>query len=385
MRGLGALYVMLFHAYFVFEACRSPMGAADPALLDNRWILASPLIGHGYLGVELFFILSGYVIYYVYAEGFLAPAPGRLAVFRTFFMHRVARVYPMHAVVLTVVCLHIALSVGNFHSVGAAETTPRYPTLMLALNYLLMQRIIPCPSIIVPAWSVSVEMLSYVLFPLMLVLFVAGGRLAAFGVVLLAFVALGRVEAHADGILHDFTDGYYPALRGVAGFALGMFAFQLSHWPEVRPVLRHPAFLVAAIVATVVLLGRDMDDRLTVTAFVLVVAAVGQDTAMANRLFCNRFFLWAGTISYSLYLIHMPLMPILIHLDRAVFWIVPRAWIAVLPIHAVFLAEYLIYAAPVLLVAALAYRWIEVPARRRLRFAFDRWAPAGLPEQQPTR
>ena len=198
VRGLGALYVMLFHAYLFFEIYTLPGGAENSLLQDNKWIIKNPLFGHGYLGVDLFFILSGYVMHYVYADAFFsASGKKRLMVFRRFLTHRVARVYPMHVVVLTGVIFYTTLKLNYFHLGQPSTVLARYPVGTMLLNYALLQRIIPCPSIVIPAWSVSVEMLSYALFHLLLLLFATGSRIVAVGIAALAFAALGCVEARA--------------------------------------------------------------------------------------------------------------------------------------------------------------------------------------------
>jgi peptidoglycan/LPS O-acetylase OafA/YrhL len=154
-----------------------------------------------------------------------------------------------------------------------------------------------------------------------------------------------------------------------------MAAFRLSESARVRRILRHPALLPALLAVTLLLLVIPGDDRLTVAAFVLLIMILGQQTSFGVRVFCNRFLLWVGGISYSVYLIHMPAAALMARLDAAVIRAIPAAWTAALPPTGIFLVDYLVLAAVVLPVAALTCRWIELPARRALRHVLDQRLP----------
>jgi peptidoglycan/LPS O-acetylase OafA/YrhL len=85
LRGVAAAYVVLYHMH-LFELCS---GAAATVLT------------HGYLAVDLFFVLSGFVMALTYAELFEGGfSAGR---YRDFLVRRIARVYPLY-VVVTLVC-----------------------------------------------------------------------------------------------------------------------------------------------------------------------------------------------------------------------------------------------------------------------------------------
>ena len=84
LRGIAALWVVLFHFCRYF-----------PAVHPERYTGA---VYKGYLAVDLFFVLSGFVITHVYQEGFARAVTGWR--YRNFLVARVARVYPLHLAVL---------------------------------------------------------------------------------------------------------------------------------------------------------------------------------------------------------------------------------------------------------------------------------------------
>jgi peptidoglycan/LPS O-acetylase OafA/YrhL len=84
LRGTAALWVVIFHFCWYF-----------PAVHPERYTGA---VYKGYLAVDMFFVLSGFVITHVYKEGFARRVTGRR--YRAFLKARVARIYPLHITVL---------------------------------------------------------------------------------------------------------------------------------------------------------------------------------------------------------------------------------------------------------------------------------------------
>src|SRR4029077_5875685 len=92
LRGIAALWAVLFHFCWYF-----------PAIHPERYTGA---VYKGYLAVDLFFVLSGFVITHVYREGFARRVTGRR--YWDFLKARVARVYPLH---LTVLLIFVATAI----------------------------------------------------------------------------------------------------------------------------------------------------------------------------------------------------------------------------------------------------------------------------------
>jgi peptidoglycan/LPS O-acetylase OafA/YrhL len=155
LRGLAALWVVLYHYCSLYL----------PAL-DAGWL--GGLMSRGYLAVDLFFLLSGFVLAHVYSDA--AERKG-FAFFRAFMRARVARIYPLHLLVLALF-VAMAFAVRGIHYVKDGYYYPlplSGPRSLEALvaNVLMLQGLKASDlSWNYPAWSISVEFAAYLVFPL---------------------------------------------------------------------------------------------------------------------------------------------------------------------------------------------------------------------------
>jgi peptidoglycan/LPS O-acetylase OafA/YrhL len=132
LRGIAAIYVMIFH----FVPLVSFSG------------LEMTFIGHGYLAVDLFFVLSGFVMALNYGRMFEARWTART--YMTFLGRRIARVYPLYLV--ATVCGCGLVSTGYLEGF---DTTPIVKTFVF--NVLMVQSWGFAGSFDAPAWSISAE------------------------------------------------------------------------------------------------------------------------------------------------------------------------------------------------------------------------------------
>jgi peptidoglycan/LPS O-acetylase OafA/YrhL len=146
LRGVAAFAVVLQHF------------PATAQTLTPQWIPSSA--SHGYMAVDFFFVLSGFIMSLTYLPGFVAR--GRSA-FPDFMVKRVARIVPMNLFAL------LALVVAGFLSrrlTGANMffDDARLP-FNLAANVLMLQGLGIGQNLNGPSWSISTEFAAYFLFP----------------------------------------------------------------------------------------------------------------------------------------------------------------------------------------------------------------------------
>jgi peptidoglycan/LPS O-acetylase OafA/YrhL len=341
LRGVAAVLVVMHHA------------SLHLGVVDLPW--AGGLLRKGYLGVDLFFVLSGFVMSMVYGAWFTggalgAVAPGRrvdtagsLAVF---LVRRAGRVWPLHAAVLAILL------------VGLASSGQALPSLRFTLaNLLLVQGWGVSGEINAPAWSVSTEVLAYLLFPLL-----AGAVLrwrwgavlgaAAAAVLLAACFALAPPVGPARRGLLDIHMNYsvLPAMRCLAGFMLGMVAWRAGRAPAVARVACRPWMGAGVFLLVLGLMLARADDLLMLALMPVVVVGLHCGRGWPWRLFTLWPVHGLGVLSYAIYLIHYALMPVL--LDG-------RGPVA---------ARLALYAAATLLLAALAHYFVERPTRTFIRW-----------------
>src|SRR3984885_2342172 len=292
LRGLAALWVVLFH----YTALYFPR-------LDITG--HSSLIGKGYLAVDLFFMLSGFVMTHVYYRAFCASVKEN---YRSFLVARVARLYPLHVVVLLLfVATALLVQLLAYGSTGIAEAIPLTGTRSLAAaiaNLFMLQGLsAEHLSWNYPSWSISVEFMAYLAFPLILpTVWRASGRATL--VVLAAVCAAPSLFAYLSGGDFNQWGGPLVLLRCLPEFLLGTLiysAYRARLWTD-----WFAADAVGLVVLAVALLCLHLraPDLLIVALFPVLVLAAVCNTGNVARAINVTPFIWLGEISYSLYLIH---------------------------------------------------------------------------------
>ena len=344
IRGIAAWLVVLYHIR---------MSLAD--LLPAGAIAA---LSKGYLAVDLFFMLSGFVLWYNYADRLQR---GGMAAAKDFLWRRLARIWPLHGLVL--------LGFAALAAVLAArgDDTSAYPVAELPLHVLLAQNwgTTGALSWNHPAWSISTEMAAYLLFPLA-VAAVRWDRLGSAALIAIATALL--ITLHTIYAVHGFGDlgEDIPRLgiwRCLIEFALGTIMCMLwMGWHAHR----RAALLAAAACAVSLALGWLLalpEIAFAPFAFAAGLLALALDRSAVARFLGSGAALYLGEISYSTYLAHFGL-----------FIAFKLAFVdASLQIGWGGLAGFLVL---VLGVSIALYRFVEKPAQRWLNARMPSRAPA---------
>lgn len=315
---------------------------------------ASTLLNSGYNGVTLFFVLSGFVLTYTYADR-LGRAD-RTAV-RNFAVARFARIAPLYFAALAFVVLRSQAHVpdGAWMHFFALQTWSGDLDVAYSLN--------------TPAWSIGVEVFLYATFPLMLWLMVRRARrevlwLVAGGVLVLVaitatvyFLGLQDLPREDPWSAHRLL--YRTPLTRLPDFLLGVGIALLVLRSE-GPCKWAPTvqWLSAATIFGLMCSDRvlfsiaswDLGYAVPFAALIWSLA-MGEDAPLA-RLLGKQALVQGGVISYAFYLFHVPLLK-MIAVDASTWesWLLTSA--AALGL--------------VVIVAAGAHVAIETPAQRWLR------------------
>lgn len=286
LRGIAAWWVVIYHFREYL-----PTGCPE-------WLRG--LTAQGYLAVDLFFILSGFVLALNYAEGFNDSLAGAAS----FYRRRFARIYPLHFVMLMLFLLN-PLAVTLF---SASGNTSQYPWDYFILSLFLVQNWGFSTGLAwnVPAWSISTEMFAYLLFPF--AAFLMGRVVVARGATLLFLAtllgALAIAAQSAGGSLGDDIPGFGLS-RCVLEFLLGMLVWRVrDRLGFVTPRLSHTALLVAACLALAYMLLPIGDALVMPAAFTLLVFGLSDPLARPGLWLKVSWLETAGLVSYSTYLSH---------------------------------------------------------------------------------
>ncbi|HET8615845.1 MAG TPA: acyltransferase [Actinomycetales bacterium] len=339
LRAVSALWVVLFHY-------RSDVLTLVPALRPLE-----PVMAAGYLGVDVFFVLSGFVLAYNYSERLARWRPREAA---SFVQNRVARVWPVHLVTLHADLLQ-AWVVGTLGVTagGHRRTVSAYLQNLTMTHAWWNDR----PSFNAPAWSISAEWAAYLACPLLL-LALARLRRARVTVALALLGYAVMLTIFALWALPNGNVAHAGMLRLAVEFCAGVLALRVyQRSPRLLGRLALP--LVVGLAAVVLLVPAAHHGYWLAPALGLLVLCLALDAGPLARVLARRTFVFWGEASYCLYMTHVLLMPglhaVLSPSDVASNG--PLVRVGVLTGYAVVLAG----------AAVLLHRYVEVPARNRLR------------------
>lgn len=305
-------------------------------------------IPYGYLIVDLFFMLSGYVMALTYRETF-AHLTGKT--FATFLLKRVARLYPAYFVIGLVYIAKIAAGLSG-------EKLEMYSAWDWIGNLLMMSGwglyIFP---VIGVAWAASAEMGSYLLLPILMAFTLRKSAFTAGLAILAAVIAIYSVSVsgRGSGGSLDVVNGnsFYPLLRAVAGFTLGLAIFRFADVVDWLSAAMQDALVIAILIAIVVVGAASPIDVPMYFLFIPLVAVLSRDGRMAQWLFGNALVYRLGLISYSIYLIHPLFVSFAI-----------RSWRHFGQTEGNYVVASCICFALIWLLSELSYRFVEMPGRK---------------------
>jgi len=300
LRGVAALSVVVWHWQHFFALGGDWQGGWDARMQPFYWLL-KPLYVQGWAAVDLFFVLSGFVFFWLYGAAIRERVTGAWR----FASLRFSRLYPLHFAMLMAVA---ALQYLFFRAHGLFFVYQDNDVAHFVAHLFMVQNWWPDSpqSFDGPTWSVSIEIMLYVIF------FAACWAGLKRGLHCLAIALLGGLV-----LLYDEHIG-----RGLIGFFMGGAMF--TAWESLRGHMRAPlvarGLSIAALVgwaALAALLYRDSawlaggeGNNLFLVAFdfvlcPLTVLALALRERVRGRSFRGLGFL--GDISYSTYLIHFPM------------------------------------------------------------------------------
>jgi len=327
LRGIAALLVVLHHL----------------ALNPGSILASMPLLGQGWLFVDLFFVLSGYVIASVHLES-------RPTIFAalSFLARRFFRLYPLH---LATLAFALALDMKS----GTAFL-PGY-WIMVSMNIALVHAwgFVPGSVLNGPSWSISTEWGTYLVFTAICLLAPSQkGRLQLLGglgfLCFLSLVAWRNASLNGDLLLR------LP--RCLMSFAIGAGVWA---WCQGRPALQPlvaVCFQVLLATSMIALLAFSASDaHLTLLMPIIsaaLIATMARDPgSRVCQLLDKPVPQWLGRCSYSLYLVHMPLF-------RCLLIVTPGGWPREPLLVNLWMAVTLCF---LLLTAGLTHALIEKPFR----------------------
>lgn len=362
LRGAAAMFIAVYHSFYFMVSNQA----------DNSFSVV--FLRHGYLSVDLFFVLSGYVMALTYApmfaEGF------RVLAFADFLGRRIGRIYPAYITVTAFVALY-SMSVTPWHGTEAG--------VRLITNALLIQSRGLGGSIVGPSWSVSTELAAYFLFPLLIRAALQRRQGWAWAVTIAAAATLLLVATRSSATLHQAgesavrhgpldvygTGTAFLVLRCLGGFTLGLVACRLSRHPGVKNLAGRAFAGDIAMALVLVLMLVPNSDVALVLLFVPLILTLAEGRSLSAAFLSSPVVYWFGLISYSFYLIHQPMD--LYSRDLMV------GFLARINVPHAYNAGAIAMMLPILILSAVCYYGVEKPGRAWSRRLFRATQSRGSP------
>ncbi|HZW54556.1 MAG TPA: acyltransferase [Candidatus Elarobacter sp.] len=325
LRGVAALYVFLFHIWQI-----AVQNAASGTLLG--WFAATQyFLQYGHFAVAVFIVISGYCLALP-----VAARDGLRFDAKKFFVRRAWRLMPAYVpvVLLSVIPFAAAALLQGKH------VNPPHIALAVGMHLALVHNLFYATTEYLngPLWSIALECQIYVAFALVLIpVWRRFGLVAQLGVAL----ALGLAPHF---VLHSF-DWTSPWLCGL--FGMGVAAAAFTARAESLPKLPWKLLALAATVVAVALLSQFRDNvtpdgmlwvpdvALGAAVALFFVASAHDGRMLPARFLATRPIVLLGTFSYSLYLIHAPLVDVAgaaLHRAHAGSLTSALAWGALVPV-----------------------------------------------------
>lgn len=344
LRIIAALWVLVYHF-------REHLG------LDLDRI---GLVAKGYLGVDLFFILSGFILSHVY----LRSVEERRFNYGSFLWARLARIYPVHLVTLAAMAAIWFAAM----QLGAEFAGELFDVRLLPQNLALVHAWGTAPTVSwnFPSWSISAEWFAYLLFPVFAASSLVLRRAWALGPAL-ALVLFGGLflAALAMGVELTNMTAQVGAIRIVPAFMMGVALHRLG-LGVTAPAGVAWGGAAGALVWIVTATSSGASDAVTWPALALLIWSLAETSKHGGRnVLAASGLVYLGEVSYAVYMTHLPVDVVYFHaleriapqLSGAALW---AAW------GGVFVA--------ILAGSAATYHLVERPARNWLR-RHDPFAP----------
>jgi len=327
-------------------------------MADVGYSLWPGLAHYGYTGVDIFFILSGFILTTAYGS---IEWRGVSA----FLTRRVFRVYPMHLAVLAGM---LALWIDAYLRYGVyndAQQLRWLPVCALLLQPFVYHRLMWNAV----SWSISIEMVCYLLFPIVIM------RLRSAPLpILIAIIFVCSVVEHHLQVYDTYIWGDGAIARGVIGFGLGM-ALRLATARYGAPPAHVASLLELAGLAGIVGCASISQGPFVPLFAALLILGLSYESGILAWCLNARWCRWLGKISFSVYLVH----------EEVIGLVWPHFPASRLPFGHHLNGIVWTLMVVVLALATVTYHCIEEPFRRlgsRLARRLKRYEPSHAPRPE---
>ena len=362
LRGIAALLTVLFHVDIIL----SILGGH---LVDGK---VSSILNRMYLMVDFFFVLSGFILCYVYSKNFEGTVKAKD--FKKFTIARFARVYPLHlfSLLLTTLFLFLLHQWGAKVSpiLDAENSVYSFITNLFLLHSMNLHKWFTFTH---ASWSISTEWWMYMLFPFLVSPFMKlskYGRLVIFALCIIGYLVIGYVLVPLvtvpDASFHKVSPfslnvAYqFGFFRCMFGFVIGMTVYYGYKEDWGKKLFSSGYTFLILIAGLALCLHFAVLDIFTVLFFPCIILSAAYGNKNLNTILASKPLQRLGDWSFSIYLIHQPFLyqgaALMQNQDKTGI-VIPKmtmfnSWLICM-----------MFIAFILFMSYISYRFIELPAR----------------------
>jgi len=286
------------------------------------------LASMGWAGVDLFFVLSGFLI-----TSILLKTRQEAHYFKNFYARRILRIFPLYYLFIAVMFIFLPIISPELSPVNAQAARASWPFFTLYLhNWIYIPKFsdrfsVLVPPFLAPTWSLAIEEQFYFLWP-SVVFFLSRRKLFIVSIAIVVFTLLMRIAlvqiAGSWASLEYFL--YYSTLARFDGLCVGALiamVFQSERWKLVISRFAWPVVIGVLIgMAGIVIANSDVfalstNPYLDMWGYTLlalgsgamvVLVTTGPSRGVLRVVFRNPILRFFGKYSYSMYILHIPVM-----------------------------------------------------------------------------
>lgn len=360
LRGVAALIVAIHH-FNGFLYPHFGEAVAEYTLFFKR----------GYLWVDFFFMLSGFILTHVYLKRFENGFNWKN--YYRFIYSRFSRIYPLHLVMLIIFAGLVIIKVASIyfshnHAMNALQLPEFgsggygvYSAENFIKNLFLVQSLTfsQLTSWNQPSWSLSVEWAAYFIFPLYVsaVYRLPSVKRAISALLLMIgiYLLLRTTEGHLD------IEGFYGLTRCLLEAALGVIAYRIYTELPQKHILGNEIFFVFILTASIFVMSFPTNDAFVIPFLFLTLISAAQAKGRVIKAINSKPMVFLGNISFAIYMTNW----FIVIAARKVF-----GRIGILD-KGMSLVEgfviLLLFLLLVIVVSAVMYRYVEKPSQSFLK------------------
>ncbi|WP_314243822.1 acyltransferase [Empedobacter tilapiae] len=289
LRGIAAVYVMIFHYFKNYSENLNNKFGGIFDYTDN-------IIKNGYISVDLFFILSAFVLTLSYNSKFEYL---NFSTYKDYFIKRLIRIYPLYLVVFLISLFYQNNISSSFIITHLTLTESLFDTLIGSVNYSV--------------WSLSTEFILYLFFPFILFfIYKIKSKIVDLLLVIISLIFLYKLQCFDTYFISlskktierlpsknslEIVIGSSAIIRTFITYMLGVMFFK-----NIKKIPNIISVCISIILFLSITL--DFNDIIIYILFFFLIKSLLQNNIL-SRLMSNKIIYYLGEISYSIYLNHI--------------------------------------------------------------------------------